>query len=448
MIEELILSSLVYNDDYTRKVLPYLKRDYFRNLGYQVVFSLIREHYLKYNKAPTPEIIGVRLEDMGLKENVYEEAAKVVAGIENKGTDTEWLIDSTEEFCKKQAFYNAVMAAADLLEKDDVRNFGKASALMDEANAVQFDERIGLDYMEDVEERLKKYKEKLDQLPCNLSMFNKVTKGGFVDKSMTIFVAPTGVGKSMCMCHFASSFLLEGRNVLYITLEMSETRITERIDANLLDVELDRLKELDTNGFFARMKRLKSKTNGRLIVKEYPAKSVHAGHFRHLIHELKLKKNFKPDAIFVDYLGICLPEKTGAKASMYEIGSAISVELRALAQEFGCRLFTAVQVNREGSKNVDFDLTDVAESYAVTHTADYAYAIVQTEELAKMNKLKIKRIKDRYADIIDWYPSFVVGVDKKKQRLFDVDTKDKNEEDEDFPVFDRSDIGKFIEAGR
>ena len=455
MIEEAILASLVYNEEYTRKVLPYLKKEYFHDVGQQVLHKLIRDHHLKYNKNPTKESLTVDLENSNLKETIYESAIKTLDAIKPAPYDIEWLVDNTEEFCKRKAFFNAISQTASLLEKEDTSTYGSALDLVQDALSVSFDNHIGHDYIADAMKRFETYHEKTDHLPCDLNIFNTVTKGGFVDKSMTVFLAPTGVGKSLFLCHFAASFLTQGKNVLYITLEMAEEKIAERIDANLLDVTVDDLSTIDRSSYLSRMARLQKKSIGQLIIKEYPARTVHSGHFRHLIRELAVKKKFKPDVLIIDYLGICGSATAPKSASMYDSQKSVAEEVRGLGTEFGMRIFSAAQVNREGVKAGDFAQTDVAESWGVPNTADYMYGIISTEELEKRGQLKIKRLKDRYNDYVTYMPSFLIGIDRGKMRLHDIDedidvpVKQAEMVDDDMPVFDntRSKFAALINTG-
>ena len=439
-MEKMILSSLLFNEDYTRKVLPYLKKDYFHQMGDQVVYKLIRDHYVKYNKLPSAATLQVDLDNSSLKENAYDQAATAIQELSNPHAEFDWLVDNTELFCQKQAFYNALSKASGLIEGDTVDDYGQALGLVQDALAVTFNNHIGHDYFEDAEARFLAYHEKKDHLPCDLQIFNKVTKGGFREKSLTLFLAPTGVGKSLALCHMASSFLSMGKNVLYITLEMSEKQVAERIDANLLDIPFEQLDKIERGGFIARVNRLRKKTTGQLIIHEYPAHQAHSGHFRHLINELRIKKDFVPDVIVIDYLGICGSSTTSRNDNMFEKGKRIAEEIRALAQEFKCRAFSAVQVNREGTKAGDFSLTDIAESWGIANTADYAYGIVATEELLKLKKWKILRLKDRYNNYTTYYPSFIIGIDHDKMRMYDIDS-DNDDGDNDNPVFDSTSIG-------
>lgn len=437
-LENMILSSLVFDDDYTRKVLPYLKKEYFQQTGDQVLFHIIRDHYVKYNKPPSIPMLRVELDNSELIETAYEDATRVLSEVENPHADLEWLVDNTEKFCQERAFMNALQKSSTLLQ-DSTDQYGKALVLMQDALSVTFNNHIGHDYIEDVEERFQRYHEKKDHLPCDLEIFNTVTKGGFREKSLTLFLAPTGVGKSLALCHMAASFLVTGKNVLYITLEMSEQQVAERIDANLLDIPYDQLDKIERTGFMARVNRLKKKSIGKLIIHEYPAHQAHSGHFRHLINELRIKKGFLPDAIIVDYLGICASASSSKNDSMFDRGKRIAEEIRGLAQEFKCRAFSAVQVNREGTKAVDFDLTNIAESWGIANTGDYAYGIVATDELLKLKQWKILRLKDRYSNYRTWYPSFLVGIDHDKMKMFDLDDANDNDEP-DKPVFDNTKI--------
>lgn len=420
MIENTILSSLIYDEEYARKVLPYVSRDYFDDVGQQVCFKLIKDHYAKYNNAPTAEMLAISLQQTNLKEKVFEGAQLAVGALARQPVDQQWLIDSTEEFCKKQALYGAVMKSADLLAANNTSQYGTMLDLMQKALAVNFDNKLGHDYLLDAEERFRAYSEPMSRLPCDLETFNKFLRGGFLEEALTVFLAPTGVGKSLFLCHFAAGMLMQGKNVLYITMEMSERQVAERIDANLLDIPIENLADTDTSGLIKRMNRLRLKALGKLIVKGFPAHSAHAGHFRHTVNEMIMKKGIRPDAIFVDYLGICGSERAPKTANSYERLKTIAEEVRGIGQEFKCRTFSGAQVNKEGTKNIDFDITDTAESWGLPATCDYLYGLVGNPELELLGKIKIKRMKERFNDIVK-VPAFMIGLDRAKMRLYDLD---------------------------
>lgn len=420
MIERTILASLINEPEYIRKVIPYIDREYFREMGEQIIFSLIKEYFVKYNTLPNKNVLSVELNSKNIKENFYDQAFEVLKSLNYTQTDVKWLIDATENFCKRRAYFNAISKASELLEGDDTTLYHKSLDLVSKALSVSFDSDLGSDYFESAAERFDKYKEGYERLPTTFNIFNKVTKGGFVLPSLTIFMAPTGVGKSLFLCNMAASYLQMGKNVMYFTMEMSQTQVEQRVDLNMLDMRDDQILNLEKSQFVNRVFNLKKKFAGKLRVKEFPSGSVHAGHFRYFLEDLKLKEGFIPDVIIVDYLNICKASFMTKNASLYEFTGQIALELRGLAQEFKCPLFTATQTNRDGTKAADFEVTDIADSWGVTHHADYIYGIIETEELAKLFQMRIKRLKDRYNDYRTWYTSFIIGVDKSKQRIYDI----------------------------
>ena len=443
-MDDMILSSLVHNENYTRKVLPYLKVDYFDGKGEKILFKLIKDHYTKYTRLPTLDTLKVDLENSDLSENFYYDASATLLRLEPKEIDDEWLVDNTEDWCKRMALTNAIIKAGELLDQTDTSQYGKMHDLVQSALAVSFDASLGHDYLEDAEARYDSYKEKEDHLECSFDMFNLATKGGFVDESLTIFMAPTGVGKSLALCNFAADFLIKGKNVVYFTLEMSEKQISKRIDANALDLTFEELENIEKGSFLARINRIKKRTMGKLVVKRYPEHQAHSGHFRHFLNELRLKKGgFKPDVIIVDYIGICASATAPKGADLFTKGKATAEEIRALGSEFGCRTMSAVQVNREGTKAGDFLITDIGESWAIAQTGDYVYGIVANEALMKMLRWKILRLKDRYNNYTTWMTSFLIGVDHVKQKLFNV-SDDENEEEKERVVDDSDKTNRFL----
>lgn len=418
--ETAVLSSLIYNEEYARKVMPFLDREYFPGLGQQVVFKLVKDYFLKYNKIPSKDILQIEIENSSLSENVYDKSIEVFEELQKSDYDLDWLMDSTEKWCQRQALFNAISKSASLIEEPDNTNYGKALELVQDAMAVGFDHDVGHDYIEDAMQRSEMYKEKLNHLECGLNLFDLTTKGGFVSPSLVVFMAPSGVGKSFMLCQLAASYLTRGKNVLYITLEMSTAETAKRIDANLLKVSTDDLETMETSTFMNRMKHLRSKTLGKLIIKEYPARTAHSGHFRHAIRELKIKKNFVPDVLLVDYLGIMDTARGNPKDGLFEHGKHASIELRSLGQEFKLPVFSAVQVNREGTKNGDFDITDIAESWAIVANADYVYGMVTNDDLARMNQMMIKRLKDRYNNYQSYMPRFNIGIDYTFMRFYNL----------------------------
>ena len=424
MIEETILSGLINNEEYTRKVINFIKRDYFKKVGEKVIFTLIHKHFLQYNTLPTKSSLEIDLNNRNnISEAIYNESIKLLHSLEKEEFDVNWLVDATEDFCKKRAFYNALLFSSDLISKDDPSLYHEALNKVTEAISVTFDNSLGSDYFNDAEKRFDSYTKGSEQVPCSINSFNTVTKGGFVKPSLTVFIAPTGVGKSLFLCNFAQSFISEGKNVLYFTFEMSEVQVEQRVDLNVLDMTVEDIKYLTKSQYFNRIVGIKKKNYGRLITKFYPAFSAHMGHFRHFIDELKQKQNFIPDVIIFDYLVICGSSKLSRNAGSYEYFSIVAAELRGIGQEYNCPVFTAAQTNREGTKQEDYDITDIAESWGIVHHSDYVYGIIETEQLRTMSMMKVKRFKDRYNDYTSWMPNFNVGVDKTKQKIYDLDTK-------------------------
>lgn len=428
--ETAVLSSLIYNEEYARKVMPYLDREYFPGVGQQVIFKLVRDHFLKYNKIPSKDILQIEIENSSLSENIYERTIETFEELKETEFDIDWLVDNTEVWCQKQALFNAISKSASLLEEKDNTNYGKALELVQDALSVNFDHDLGHDYIEDSQSRYKSYKDKLSHHPCGLHWFDTTTLGGFVAPSLTVFIAPSGVGKSFMLCQLAASYLAKGKSVLYITLEMSVKETAKRIDANLLDISPDDLEEIDESSFMKRINMLKMKTVGKLIIKEYPANTVHAGHFRHAIRELKLKKKFVPDILIIDYLGLTDSMRNTKNSNLFEQGKNVSTEIRALGQEFGIPVFTAAQINRDGTRNGDFEVTDIAESWAIVNTADYVYGLITNEDLRKLNQMMVKRLKDRYKDYRSYIPRFNIGVDYTRMRFYNVDANTASSSEE------------------
>lgn len=430
MIDTTILSALIYHDDYARKVLPYLAKDYFSDIGHQILYKLIKDFSQKYNKSPTKESLQIELEESSLAEKPFDAAKEVLDKLTKADVDVNWLADQTEQFCKRQALFNAITASADLLAKSDSANYGQMLDHVQKALAVSFDADLGHDYLRDAEKRFEYYHDVEEQLACSLSMLNKVTNGGLRRKSFTVFIAPTGGGKSIVMCHLAADYLMAGKNVLYITMEMGAEDISQRIDANLLDVDINMLKKLDKSSFMNRIHRLRTKAAGRLMVKQFPTSSAHVGHFRHLVNELKLKEKFIPDVIIVDYLNICDSARAPKGANSYERGKIIAEELRGLGVELGCQMISATQVNREGAASSDFEITNTSESFGVPMTVDYMFAVINTTQLEQLNRLKIKQLKNRYNSISD-IKSFLVDIDRSRMRLSDCEEDADNYDDDE-----------------
>ena len=427
-LEDTILSHLIHNEDYCRKVLPFLKDDYFASRSDKVLFSEIYAFVDKYNNLPTKETLIIELGNRkDITEEEYKAIKQTINGLSYEENELQWLLDTTEKFCKDKAVNNAVLNGIKILDgKDKKRTPEAIPSILSEALAVSFDNHIGHDYIDDADDRFDWYHRTELRLPFDLQYFNKITKGGVPQKTLNVCLAGTGVGKSLFMCHLAASSLLEGKNVLYITLEMAEERIAERIDANLLDVSTDDLHALPKTMFDDRVERLKSKSPGKLIIKEYPTASAHSGHFKALLNELALKKSFKPDVLFIDYLNICASSRfKGGNISSYFYIKAIAEELRGLAVEFKLPIFTATQTTRSGFVSTDIGLEDTSESFGLPATADFMFALMTSEELDQLNQMKVKQLKNRYSDpAIN--RSFIIGVDRSKMRLYDVEQKAQN----------------------
>ena len=423
-IETTILKNLVHNEDYLRKVIPFLKDEYFQDNADKIVFNLIEEFVKKYNKPPTLEALDIASLNSSLTEGQFSEVSSLLKELNNKDeSNNEWLIEETEKFCKDKAVYNAILASIGILDgKDKEQSKDGIPSLLQEALGVCFDSTVGHDYIENAEERYEFYHRKEEKIPFDLDLFNRITQGGLPNKTLNIVLAGTGVGKSLFMCHMASSVLSQGKNVLYITLEMAEERIAERLDANLLNVEIDQIKDLPKQMFSNRIEKISKKTTGKLVIKEYPTASAHVGHFKSLLNELYLKKQFRPNIIFIDYLNICASSrfKPGGAVNSYTYIKAIAEELRGLAVEFNLPVVSATQTTRSGYSNTDVDLTDTSESFGLPATADFMFAIISTEELEQLNQLMVKQLKNRYNDPTQ-HKRFMIGVDRAKMRLYDVE---------------------------
>lgn len=424
MIEQNIIGGILYEEEYARRVLPFISLNYFRDDGQRIVLELVQAYIEKYNKIPTVDALGIDLSNRdGISQKAFDAAANVLSTASKPDVDIEWLSDQTEQFCKDRAIYNAIRDSMAILDdKDGVMSRGNIPKLLQDALGVSFDTSVGHDFLEDADNRFEFYHRKEERIPFDLEYFNKVTKGGLPRKTLNIILAGTGVGKSLAMCHFAATNLMHGKNVLYITMEMAEEKISQRIDANLLDVSVDELDELPKDSFDKKIARLRDKTAGRLIVKEFPTAAAHAGHFRHLLNELRLKKKFIPHVIYIDYLNICSSSrmKMGASVNSYTIIKSIAEELRGLAVEFNVPIISATQTTRGGYDNSDVGLTDTAESFGLPATADLMFALINTEELESLGQLMVKQLKNRYADL-SFHKRFTIGVDRSKFRLFDVE---------------------------
>jgi len=442
-IEKTIINSLFFKEEYTRKVLPFIKEEYFGNRVEQLLFGEVFKFVEKYNNLPTKDAILIELNSRrDINEEELQHIKDYVNSIENSEADEQWLLETTEKFCKDRAVHNAVLSGIKILDGKDKKQTPEAIPhILSDALAVSFDKSVGHDYIEDAEARFKFYHTKEKRYQFDLDYMNRITKGGVPSKTLNIALAGTGVGKSLFMCHVASSYLLQGLNVLYITLEMAEERIAERIDANLLDVTMEDLHEMPKQLYDGKISKLREKTQGQLIVKEYPTASAHAGHFKSLINELALKKSFRPDVIFIDYLNICASSRfKGGNISSYFYIKAIAEELRGLAVEHNVPIFSATQTTRTGFVSTDIGLEDTSESFGLPATADFMFALMSNEELESLGQMKVKQLKNRYNDpAIN--RAFIVGVDRSKMRLYDVENvaqnivdKNQTKEEENYPT--------------
>jgi len=421
-VEILILRNLLYNEEYLRKVVPFIKADYYEDSNQRIVFEEIEKFVHEYNQPATKEVLCIEVEKrQDINDTTFQEITKLISYLEDVPTDYDWLCDTTEKWCRDRAIYLALMESIALADGDSKeKDRGAIPSILSNALAVSFDTHIGHDYLIDYEERYEAYHKKEDLIPFDLEYFNKITKGGLPNKTLNIALAGTGVGKSLFMCHVASSALLGGKNVLYITLEMAEEKIAERIDANLLNVPIQEITELPKLMFEDKVTKLANRTQGSLIIKEYPTASAHAGHFRSLLNELALKKSFRPDIIFVDYLNICASERyrAGSNVNSYTVVKAIAEELRGLACEANVPIVSATQTTRSGYGSSDVELTDTSESFGLPATADLMFALISTEDLEGLGQIMVKQLKNRYND-----PTiskrFVVGIDRAKMRLYD-----------------------------
>ena len=419
-----ILNHLLNNEEYCRRVVPYLKPDYFEGT-HKTVFDLIVQFVGKHNKLPTSKILDLELKKMNAPEEVLNNASRLINEIAIKSDiDTDYLIDESEKWCKERAVYIAIMDSIQIIDgKDKDRSEGAIPEILSTALGVSFDEAIGHDYIDNSDERFEFYNRKEDRIPFDLDYFNKITKGGLPNKTLNIALAGTGVGKSLFMCHCAASVLSQGKNVLYVTMEMAEERIAERIDANLMNLPIESLGSLPKNVFNDKISKIAKASVGKLIVKEYPTGSAHTGHFRALLNELRLKKNFSPDMIYIDYLNICASSRMrgmGGSINSYTYIKAIAEELRGLAVEFNVPIVSATQTTRSGFSNTDVGLEDTSESFGLPATADLMFALISTEELEELGQIMVKQLKNRYNDPTK-YRRFVVGVDRSRMKLYDVE---------------------------
>jgi|TARA_R110001592_G_scaffold80589_3_gene239831 replicative DNA helicase len=441
-IEQTILRNLLTNEGYTRKVIPFIQKEYFEGV-YQKLFEQVLSYTAKYNKLPTSEALQIEIDD---KSNFTDEQYRHVVEImprlfDEEPVDETWLYNRTEKWCQDRALFNSIMESIKIIDgKHQKLTKDSLPDLLTKALGVTFDTNVGHDYLENIDERYAFYHAQEEKIPFDIELLNKITKGGLSNKSLNIALAGTGVGKSLFMCHIAANSLIQGKNVLYITLEMSEERIAERIDANLLDLPIDQIEHMSQEMFSNAVNRLKTKTNGRLIVKEYPTGTGNSNHFRALLNELKLKKAFEPDIIMIDYLNICASSriKMSSEGNSYGYIKAIAEELRGLAVEFDLPIVSATQTTRKGFSNSDPGLEDTSESFGLPATADLMFALVTNEELEEEGNIMIKQLKNRYNDP-STYKRFLVGIDRSKMRLMDAEKQDLMK---DTPTFDKTNQGE------
>lgn len=452
-IENVILSNLIHDEEYTRKVLPFLNKRYFSDRKEAIAFEEITKFFEQYNKPITQEILQIQVgsrKDMADSE--FNDAMKMIGSLNKQDTNKEWLINESERFCKQKAVYNAILDSIGIIEGRD-KNLQEDAipSLLSDALGVSFDKHVGHSYLTDSDERYEFYHRVEEKIRFDIDLLNKITKGGLSRKTLNIILAGTGVGKSLAMCHFAAANLMDNKSVLYITMEMAEEKIAERIDANLLNLSMDELKVVDKPIFDSRLDKIRKKSQGRLIIKEYPTAGAHAGHFRALLEELKMKQEFKPDIIYIDYLNICASQRlrSGANVNSYTYIKTIAEEIRGLSVEYNVPIVSATQVTRSGFNSSDVELTDTSESFGLPATADLMIALISTEELEGMNQIMVKQLKNRYNDP-SYYKRFVIGVDRSKMKLYDLEQSAQNNisdsGQDDGPIFDKSNIGKRLQT--
>ena len=421
-IEKTILRNLIHDESYMRQVYPFLTAEYFAGVD-QRIFNCVSKFIDQYNACPTKEALDIALQNSNLNENDFKDAALLVADLIPLETNREWLLTETEKFCKDKAVYNAILRSIEIIDgRDKKHNTEALPSILAEALGVSFDNHVGHDYLGDADSRFDFYHKVESRVPFDLDLFNKITGGGMPNKTLNVCLAGTGVGKSLFMCHVGAACLSMGKNVLYITLEMAEERIAERIDANLMNVTMADLKDIPKQMFASRVDKIKAKTEGRLIIKEYPTAGAHVGHFKALLNELSLKQSFHPDIIIIDYLNICTSAriKQGAGVNSYTYIKSIAEELRGLAVEHNVPILSATQTTRGGYANTDVDLTDTSESFGLPATVDFMFALISTEELEDLNQLLVKQLKNRYNDPAS-NRKFIIGVDRAKMKLYDVE---------------------------
>ena len=429
-VEDLVIKNLLLDEEYVRKAMPFIKPEYFSELVEKNLFTVISKYFTDYSAIPTKEALNIEVGNLtNISDEQHKQIVQYISGIDDERSEYEWILDTTEKWCKERAIYLALMESIKIAEgNDEKRATGAIPSILSDALAVSFDNHIGHDYLQDYEERYEFYHQTEEKIPFDLEFFNRITKGGLPNKTLNIALAGTGVGKSLFMCHVASSVLLQSKNVLYITLEMAEEKIAERIDANLLSVDIQQLDQLPKMMFDSKVNKIAKKTQGTLIVKEYPTASASVAHFRALLNDLALKKAFKPDIIFIDYLNICASSRYSklGNVNSYSYIKAIAEELRGLAVEANVPIVSATQTTRSGYGSSDVDLTDTSESFGLPATADLMFALISTEELEEINQIMVKQLKNRYNDPT-LNKRFVVGIDRAKMRLYDVEQSAQND---------------------
>lgn len=451
MIENTILQNLILNEDYCRKVLPFLKEEYFSSRSTKTIYEIVSDYINEYNIPPTETALKILLEKTNLSDDEFKQVDSQLNEFFTNTSEVsvDWLVDETEKFCQDKAVYNAIMESIQILDGKTRDSKGKIPDLLSDALGVSFDSNVGHDFLEDYEKRYDFYHKQEKRLPFDLDYFNKITKGGIPSKTLNVVLAGTNVGKSLFMCHCAAANLARGYDVLYVTMEMSQEEIAKRIDQNLLNITTDDLLLLPKDVYHKKLERLKENVKGKLIIKEYPTASAGASHLRHLLNELKIKKNFKPAIVYVDYLNICVSSrlKFGGAINSYSYVKAIAEELRGLAVEANVPIFTATQTNRAGFTSSDIGLEDTSESFGLPQTADFMFALISSEELQDLGQYMVKQLKNRYSD-----PAinrrFVIGVDRARMKLYDVEQHAQENVIDDTPVFDQSESGQRMKTER
>tara|TARA_A100001011_G_scaffold205583_1_gene213728 strand:+ start:5297 stop:6682 length:1386 start_codon:yes stop_codon:yes gene_type:complete len=449
-IEQTILKNLIQNEEFIRKTLPFIKEEFFQERQEQYLFREIKEYFMKYSAGPTSEALLITIDEKdNIDAQLMSDISNLLKDVDNdiEKTPYEWLLDTAEDWCKDRAIYNGVMDSIEIIKSEGDKSKGEIPDILKQALSTSFDSNIGHDFLQDYESRFDFYHTEEEKIPFDLEMMNKVTKGGLPNKSLNICMAGTGVGKSLFMCHMASSSLLQGKSVLYVTMEMAEEKIAERIDANLLDISLNEIEDLPKDMYERKIKRVQDKTKGKLIIKEYPTASAHVGHLRHLLQELNLKKDFTPDIVFIDYLNICSSSRVrpGGQVNTYSYVKSIAEEMRGLAVEFDVPIMSATQTNRTGFVSTDIGLEDTSESFGLPATADFMFALMSTEELEELDQVMIKQLKNRYNDPT-YNRRFVLGIDRAKMRLYDCEQSAQDELIDTGPVMDNSETGTRMQS--